>query len=146
MSEIIKHDGVVERILDDSHLQVRIVQTSACASCKAAGHCTSAESKEKIVDVWVDDTRNYAEGQNVIVMASMKTGMTAVLIGFVAPVVLVLLAVVITLQLTSTPGDGNSTTDQAFAALAGLLVLIPYYLVLYSCRSVLKSKFAFWLA
>lgn len=146
MSEIIKHDGVVERILDDSHLQVRIVQTSACASCKAAAHCTSAESKEKIVDVWVDNARSYAEGQSVMVMASMKTGMTAVLIGFVVPVALVLLAVAITLQLISTPGEESSTTNQAFAALAGILVLIPYYLGLYSCRSLLKSKFAFWLA
>ena len=50
MANTIKHQGIVENI-NGSHLQVRIIQTSACASCSVKGHCTSADTKEKLVDV-----------------------------------------------------------------------------------------------
>ena len=46
----IKHLGIVENI-QGSHLSVRIVQTSACAACSAKGHCSSADSKDKIIDI-----------------------------------------------------------------------------------------------
>ena len=32
-------------------LSVRIVQTSACAACSVKGHCSSADSKDKIIDI-----------------------------------------------------------------------------------------------
>ena len=50
MADIIKHQGIVENI-NSSHIKVRIVQTSACAACSAKGHCASADTKEKIIDV-----------------------------------------------------------------------------------------------
>ena len=50
----IKHLGIVENI-QGSHLSVRIVQTSACAACSAKGHCSSADSKDKIIDI-IDST------------------------------------------------------------------------------------------
>ena len=53
MANTIKHQGIVENI-NGSHLQVRIIQTSACASCSVKGHCTSADTKEKLVDVAED--------------------------------------------------------------------------------------------
>ena len=49
MSTKISHSGIVERI-DGDCVQVRIVQTSACAACKVAGYCNAAESKEKVID------------------------------------------------------------------------------------------------
>ena len=64
MANTIKHQGIVENI-NGSHLQVRIIQTSACASCSVKGHCTSADTKEKLVDVadvfmaiWNDELRS----------------------------------------------------------------------------------------
>ena len=66
MSNKIKHSGVVENILGDS-VQVRIVQTSACAACKVAGYCNASESKEKLVDVYHADTRNLRVGDVVTV-------------------------------------------------------------------------------
>ena len=50
MAEKIRHEGIVERV-EPSHLQVRIVQASACAACGAKGLCKAAESKEKLGDV-----------------------------------------------------------------------------------------------
>ena len=54
MSDKINHSGVVETV-DGEHLRVRILQTSACSACKVAGHCSAAESKEKIKQIISDD-------------------------------------------------------------------------------------------
>ena len=57
----IKHLGIVENI-QGSHLSVRIVQTSACAACSAKGHCSSADSKDKIIDI-TDVTAAFLPGR-----------------------------------------------------------------------------------
>ena len=44
---MIKHDGIVVAVYEDGTALVRIVQTSACAACKAKAMCASAESAEK---------------------------------------------------------------------------------------------------
>ena len=49
MTNIIKHQGTVEHI-EGTHVQVRIIQTSACSSCSAKSLCHSSESKEKLID------------------------------------------------------------------------------------------------
>ena len=44
---MIKHDGIIIALNEDGTALVRIVQTSACAACKAKAMCASAESVEK---------------------------------------------------------------------------------------------------
>ena len=58
MANTIKHQGIVENI-NGSHVMVRIVQTSACAACSAKGHCASADTKEKMIDVISNDASSY---------------------------------------------------------------------------------------
>lgn len=143
MSEKIRHAGKIEKILDKGHIQVRIVQTSACQSCKMSGHCLSSESKEKIVDVWTDDANKFTPGENVTVTASMRTGIIAVILGFVAPSILLLLAVVITLHILPESAEGELPINQAYAALAGIGILIPYYIILYCIRGYMRGKLTF---
>ena len=63
----IKHLGIVENI-QGSHLSVRIVQTSACAACSAKGHCSSADSKDKIIDIIDTAASSYRVGEKVMVI------------------------------------------------------------------------------
>ncbi len=49
--EMIKHDGIIIALNEDGTALVRIVQTSACAACKAKAMCASAESAEKEMTV-----------------------------------------------------------------------------------------------
>ena len=63
----IKHLGIVENI-QGSHLSVRIVQTSACAACSVKGHCSSADSKDKIIDIIDTAAASYQVGENVMVV------------------------------------------------------------------------------
>ena len=48
---MIKHDGIIIGLNEDGTALVRIVQTSACAACKAKAMCASAESAEKEMTV-----------------------------------------------------------------------------------------------
>ena len=68
----IKHLGIVENI-QGSHLSVRIVQTSACAACSAKGHCSSADSKDKIIDITDVTAASYQVGCNPCIHNSFCT-------------------------------------------------------------------------
>lgn len=135
MSNKISHSGIVDSIEDDC-LHVRILQASACASCKAAGHCNAAEQKEKIVDVYgIADAKAYKVGQPVNVVATTGTGMKAVMLAFVIPFV-ILIAVLFAGSLL--------TDDEALLAMVSIVCLVPYYLILYWCRDKLQQKFTFY--
>ena len=129
----ITHTGVVDGISGDI-VHVRIVQASACSSCKVASHCTASESKEKIVDVRCDNPSRFAVGQEVTVEASASVGFSAVVIAFVVPVVTIMMTVVFALQCGA---------SELKAALAGLAILIPYYIILYMFRSRLERIMTF---
>ena len=135
MRSSISHSGVVESV-EDGCVHVRIVQTSACAACKVAGYCNASESKEKMVDVYTTDTQRYSVGQAVTVMASRQVAAHALLLGFGLPFIVLVGVLVVVLQMT-----GN----ELWAALAGLLSLAPYYLLLYFFRNRLRDKISFWI-
>ena len=133
MADIIKHRGIVENI-DGSHIQVRIVQTSACSACSVKGHCNASESKDKLIDVYENHSAEYYIGQNVMVHGTTSMGMQAVLLAFGVPFLVLFIALYATLQITG---------DELTAALAGLFALFPYYLIIYMCRGKLSRKFFF---
>ena len=133
MTDIIKHRGTVENI-NGSHIQVRIVQTTACSSCSIKGHCNASESKEKIIDIFDADSSNYIIGQEVEIIGTTSMGMQAVLLAFGVPFVVLFITLYITMLLT-----GNELT----AALSALTSLIPYYIIVYLFRRKLRRKFSF---
>jgi sigma-E factor negative regulatory protein RseC len=133
MSNKIKHSGVVEKVQGDS-VQVRIVQTSACAACKVASHCNAAESKEKLVDVRCANSTAYKAGQQVVVTASTEVAARALLLGFGLPFVVLVSVLFIVLQVSG---------DEALAALSGLASLLPYYVVLYLFRDRIREQLSF---
>ena len=133
MSNKIKHSGVIENILGDS-VQVRIVQTSACAACKVAGYCNASESKEKLVDVYHADTRHLKVGDVVTVTASTQVAAQALLLGFGLPFVVLVAVLVAVLLITGNEGA---------AALSGLAALVPYYAVLFLFRNRIRDKLSF---
>ena len=132
MSANIKHSGVVDEI-SDGCIKVRIVQSSACASCKVANHCNASESKEKIIDVY-GATGRFSVGDAVIVTASQGSGLYAVFLSSVIP--LFLLVAVLAAVLAA-------TGSEAAAALSSLGALVPYYLILYMLRYKVRSRLSF---
>ena len=134
MSSKISHSGIVESVEPDC-LHVRILQTSACASCKAASHCHASESKEKIVSVYgVSESDGFSKGDQVTVWASMETGRNAVLLAFVLPFVLMVSVVFLM---------SRFTTEEPLMALSGVGILVPYYILLYMFRDRISNRFSF---
>ena len=118
-------------------MQVRILQTSACAACKVAGHCNASESKEKIVDVLnVNDISTLKVGDHVIVTASHDVAKRALLLGFGIPFMVLVTVLLIMLKVFSNEG---------LAAITALLSLIPYYWVLYLMRDKIQKKMSFFI-
>ena len=129
----IKHLGIVENI-QGSHLSVRIVQTSACAACGVKGHCSSADSKDKIIDIIDTAAASYQVGENVMVVGETSMGMQAVALAFIIPFVLLIFTLFLFMALIE---------NELYAALLSLAVLVPYYYILWLNKTRLKQKFSF---
>ena len=133
MANTIKHLGIVESI-EDHHIQVRIVQTSACASCSIKGHCTSADVKEKLIDIANADTSQYRQGDHVWVVGTLSMGGMAVLLAFILPFFIVVISLFVFMALWD---------NELYAALCSLALLIPYYYILRLKGKWLGKRFAF---
>lgn len=133
MANTIKHQGIVENI-NGSHLSVRIIQTSACSACSAKGHCSSADSKEKVIDIIDSSAPSYRIGEHVMVVGETSMGMMAVALAFVLPFVLLILSLFIFMAVLN---------DELYASLISLALLIPYYYILWLNKARLKQKFSF---
>ena len=134
MSNRISHSGVIDKI-DGDHVQVRIVQTSACAACKVAGYCNAAESKVKMVDVFCDSVaKQLSVGQTVTVTVSRQVATQALLWAFGLPFLLMVSVLIIVLKWTGSEG---------LAALSGLGILVPYFIVLWLFRDRMRDRLSF---
>lgn len=129
----IKHLGIVENI-QGSHLSVRIVQTSACAACSAKGHCSSADSKDKIIDIIDTAASSYRVGEKVMVIGETSMGMMAVVLAFIIPFVLLIFSLFLFMALME---------NELYSSLLSLAILIPYYFILWLNKTRLKQKFSF---
>ena len=120
--------------INGSHLQVRIIQTSACASCSIKGHCSSADTKEKLIDVTDDNVSSYQPGDRVWVIGELSMGVMAVLLAFILPFLVLIFSLFIFMAIWN---------DELGSALCSLALLIPYYYVLWLNKSQLRKKFSF---
>lgn len=133
MNNKIKHTGIVDHV-EDNCVVVRIMQSSACSACKVAAHCNASETKEKMVEVMDADASRFAKGDTVTVVADASVGFRASLYGYLLPLVLMVLTLVIVMKTTESEG---------VAALSSIVILIPYYIGLYLFRNKLRSRLRF---
>jgi len=131
----IRHEGIVESVADGL-VRVRILQASACAACKVASKCHTAEAKEKIIDVTVDgrEAFHWQKGQAVTVSTSSTMAGRALLLGFGIPLLLMLAVLVAAIA---------AGCDEGTAALLMLASLIPYYISLWIFRNRIAHSISF---
>lgn len=91
MNNSITHNGVIEAI-ESNTVKVRIVQSSACSGCKIASHCSTSESKVKVIEVVTEKPLEYNVGDTVEVIASDTVGRLAVTYGFAIPLIVMIIA------------------------------------------------------
>lgn len=137
MEDLINHRGIVERV-DGNLVSVKIVQHSACSSCKVASMCSSAESKEKIVDVMASNASEFKKGEEVMVYAGLSTGRTAVIIAFVIPLIIMVVWLVLAMKVLG--------LSELSAIGSDLMVLGIYYVLLGLNKKKLNRRFMFYIA
>ncbi|MBM0143712.1 SoxR reducing system RseC family protein [Segatella copri] len=135
MSNKIKHAGVVDGV-EGECVRVRILQSSACSTCKVAAHCNASETKEKIIDVMDADASHYQKGDQVMVVADTAVGFRASLYGYLLPLILMVVTLV---------GVLAATHSEGLAAVSALGILIPYYVLLFLMRNKLRNRLSFTL-
>ena len=143
---MIKHDGIIIALNGDGTALVRIVQTSACAACKAKAMCASAESAEKEMTVQLvypqllptgkgenSALQTYAVGDSVEVMVQQKMGWKAVLLAYMLPFIVMMIVMVIL----------NDFIKEAIAGTIALCSLGLYFIVLGLFRERIQKEFSF---
>lgn len=133
--EMIKHDGIIIALNEDGTALVRIVQTSACAACKAKAMCASAESAEKEMTVVLLGDEQWAVGNEVEVMVQQKMGWKAVILAYLLPF-FVMLAVIFM-------GNALWNVREEILGTAALCAMALYYLVLGMFKDKLQKEFSF---
>ena len=130
---MIKHDGIVIAVNGDGTVRVRIVQTSACAACKAKAMCASAESKEKEILAIGDGL--LAVGDEVVVMVQQKMGWKAILLAYMLPFIVMMTVVAI--------GNGLLGIREEVIGTAALCAMGVYYIVLGFFKDKIQKDFSF---
>ena len=146
--KMIKHDGIIIALNEDGTALVRIVQTSACAACKAKAMCASAESAEKEMTVVLLGDGQWAVGDTVEVMVQQKMGWKAVVLAYLLPF-FVMLAVMFIGNGLLAMGDGatgllgDEAKREAVLGTVALCAMALYYLVLGMFKDKLQKEFSF---
>jgi sigma-E factor negative regulatory protein RseC len=129
---IIEHPGIVSKVEKD-HVIVTILAQSACHSCHAKGSCSMGGEENKEVEFF-NPSEEYKQGETVNIIMQESTGMMAMVLGYLVPFILLILALIILIPLTGSEG---------IAALATLGIIALYYLVLYFLKGKLAKKLTF---
>jgi len=129
----IQHDGTVTKV-DGNSVLVSITSNSACSGCHAEGLCGISGKEEKIIDI--RGRYNVSPGDSVTVMMEQSTGYKAVVLSYLAPLI-----IVITGLITCNILSFNELT----AGLISILLLVPWYVILYLFRNKINRSFTFTL-
>ena len=132
MEEEIRHKGVVLSI-NGELAHVEILQTSACAACKAKQMCMSAESQQKIIDAVM--TEPLQPGQEVEVVVREHLAWRAVLLAYILPFVLMVGVIALLDYLT--------TWSESVTGTLSLCAIALYYIGLSVFKHRLQKQFSF---
>lgn len=131
-SKIIEHKGVITAI-DDSTITVSLEKISACDTCHAKQACAISENEMKTVEI-PNPHADFNIGDSVTVILSQSLGYKALFLGYLLPFLIFLVSLIIT---------SNITTKEYLAGAVSLVILAPYYFLLYLNRGRLKETFTF---
>jgi len=129
----IEHLGVVSDI-EGTVVKVKIESNTACSSCHAKKACLVANKVDKIIEINTEFTDRFKLNEKVKICLKSSDGFKALFFGYIAPLIIVVLSLLI---------FTNIGFDEIKAGIISLIILIPYYIILYLFKTQLKNKFTF---
>lgn len=127
------HQGTVVKC-EDNCVLVQIEAVSACAACNAKSMCNLTDVQEKIIEVPHATPSVYKPGDIVTIHMKRSMGTKALWLGYLIPFAIVMISLFLFSYLTG---------SELQAGLISLLLLLPYYMLLYLIRGKLKKTFTF---
>lgn len=124
--------GVVQAV-GDNELIVRISSAEACGQCGQEQTCSLPRLKTKNITIRPIH-ENFSVGESVKVIIDSHTGTKAVLLAYVFPLLLLLVTLVVAVEITHREG---------LSGLLAVLVLLPYYGILWLCHVNIEKVFRF---
>lgn len=132
-STCIEQKGVIEEI-DRDLARVQIKAFSACANCHSKAGCGMGESADREILAHVPGTGDFRAGDTVTVIMKRTMGWKAAVLAYIVPFAIVLLALLILTSLQY---------SELVTGLVSLVLLVPYFVLLYLLRERLKTAFTF---
>ncbi|NCC88002.1 MAG: hypothetical protein EOM05_09090 [Clostridia bacterium] len=127
----IEHKGIVSEI-NENAIFVDLSVQSACAACHAKSVC-GIDSAQKTIEVRTDN-KSFTIGEKVNVVMRESLGMKALFLGYLLPFIVVITTLMILL---------SADFSEGFSGLISIIVLVPYYFVLYFFKDRIKREFNF---
>lgn len=115
-------------------LKLKLSNCSACSSCVAHNHCAMSDPKDKIITIAAPKNSTFSIDEEVILSISASQGFYSVILGYLIPLILLILSIIITVQITQ---------NEFIGGISGIIILIPYYFGLFLARNKLKKIFHF---
>ena len=128
----IEQEGVIETI-SEGMAKVNITSFSACANCHAKKGCNLIDSKTKHILLPTGKTQ-YSIGDTVRIFMKRSLGLRATLIAYIIPLVILITTLLVLTSLK---------LNELFVGLITLLILVPYFILVYHFRESLKKTFTF---
>ncbi len=134
-NEVIEHQAIIKEINDNNYV-AEILSIAGCASCQLKKVCSVSDIKEKSILVQKRNDIDVKIGDSVTIYIAQSKGLKAVFLGYVLPLLLVFCVLAIVFLITKNEG---------IAGLAALLVLVPYYTILYLLRKDIEKGYKFFI-
>ena len=129
----IQHDGIVKKV-DGNSVLVSIISNPACSGCHAEGLCGISGKEEKIIDI--KGKYNVSPGDSVTILMEQATGFKAVALSYLVPLVIIITGLFI---------FNSLSFSELTAGLVSILLLVPYFLILYLFREKINRSITFTL-
>ena len=120
--------------MDDKFITVSISSATACSSCHAENSCSLSGKEEKTIEI--SGRYPFKPGDNVTVQMKQSMGYLALFLGYLLPLISVMLILVI---LTS------MDIHESIVGMVSIMTLVPYYTLLYFVRNRINNRFTFTL-
>ena len=116
-------------------ITLKLMPNDACHSCAANNFCNlSKHGRERVININDANSANFQIGEEVDVCISLRNGIKAVVYAYIIPLLLLLGAVII----CKTIGLNDFKSG-----ISGIIVLIPYYFVLFLMKNKFNSGLTF---
>ncbi|MBA7528688.1 hypothetical protein ES705_20876 [subsurface metagenome] len=129
-STCIEQKGVVEEI-SNGMARVNINMFSACAGCHAKKACNFIDARFRHIMVPTDGN-HYSIGETVGIIMKRSLGLKASFIAYFIPLALLIVTLLVLTSLR---------LNEVFAGILTLLILAPYFILVYRFREKLTRTF-----